>query len=163
MLKSDEWLKVDKNFVHTKNSKKDRGKGRGHLNRTFEVVLGIIGMVADLGMAVIGVLSVFLLSFGFDGLFGAYPALEPLSQLFQVITVFIWIPIVSCAIGGLLAGIATYQIAGDKRPKLAGGLFIAAALLSSWLLFTLGVFQSILYVIAAIMCFVRREDEPSHV
>ncbi len=134
-----------------------------YLNRTFEVVLGIIGMVADFGMAVIGVLSVFLLSFGFDGLFSAYPSLEPLSQLFQVVTVFIWLPIISCAIGGVLAAIATYQIAGNKRPKLAGGLFIASAILSSWLLFTLGAFQSILYVVAAIMCFVRKEDEPSQV
>jgi hypothetical protein len=82
---------------------------------------------------------------------------EPLRSFLFLLLGALWIPVVSSLISFLLGLIAVIKV--SSRPRLSGGLFIAAAVISSWLLFSGVLFQSLFYLAAGILCFVRKEPE----
>ena len=66
-----------------------------------------------------------------------------------------WTPVALLAISTLFAILALLNLRRDKNAKLAGAFFIIAGLFAGILSLT-----SILFYIAAIMCFVRRAKRP---
>ncbi|MTT32471.1 DUF4064 domain-containing protein [Terrilactibacillus sp. BCM23-1] len=64
--------------------------------------------------------------------------------------------ILSGIIGFIIALVASFFIKGNKKPKLAGTLLIIAALITVILSVGIGLLVGILFLIAAIMCFVRK-------
>ncbi|AUJ25511.1 DUF4064 domain-containing protein [Virgibacillus dokdonensis] len=126
------------------------------MNRTVEKILGIVGFLMDGALAIFGIVGILLLNSGIDLLEGSIDPADfgMLSDLGSFLSIFIWIPIIGALISFTLGLIGVLQL--KRNPKTAGGFFIAAAVLSSWLLLSGILFQSLLYLAAAIMCFVRK-------
>ncbi|CDQ38671.1 MULTISPECIES: DUF4064 domain-containing protein [Virgibacillus] len=128
------------------------------MNRTIEKILGIIGFVMDAFFAAVGVLLLIIVNTGIGWLEGSINPVE-FGAFAELITIFInllWIPIISCVISFILGLVGVLNL--KRNPRVAGGFFIAATVISSWLLFTGIAFQSVLYAVAAIMCFVRKPE-----
>ncbi|MEF2292164.1 MULTISPECIES: DUF4064 domain-containing protein [Virgibacillus] len=126
------------------------------MNRTVEKILGIVGFLMDGALAIFGIVGILLLNSGIDLLEGSIDPADfgMLSDLGSFLSIFIWIPIIGALISFTLGLIGVLQL--KRNPKTAGGFFIAAAVLSGWLLLSGILFQSLLYLAAAIMCFVRK-------
>ncbi|RNF38540.1 DUF4064 domain-containing protein [Planococcus salinus] len=139
------------------------------INRTGERILGIIG-------AVFNVLVIFLMIFlltslsGFEGSPEQQqleqeimndPALsdpEEAQMVVDAVNVFIggsgivfWVIIAILVISTIFAILAIVNLKGDRNPRLAGLFFILAGVFAGLLSIT-----SILFYIAAIMCFARK-------
>ncbi|WP_170875309.1 DUF4064 domain-containing protein [Virgibacillus pantothenticus] len=131
------------------------------MDRTIEKILGIIGFIMDGALAILGIVVILILNSSV-GLFEG--TIDPaefgfFDDFVSIFSVFIWIPIIGCIISFTLGLIGVLNI--KRNPKTAGGFFIAAAVLSGWLLLSGILFQSLLYLAAAIMCFVRKPEEKS--
>ncbi|RFA34923.1 hypothetical protein CAI16_09970 [Virgibacillus dokdonensis] len=129
------------------------------MNRTVEKILGIVGFLMDGALAIFGIVGILLLNSGIDLLEGSIDPADfgVLSNVGSFLSIFIWIPIIGAVISFTLGLIGVLQL--KRNPKTAGGFFIAAAVLSGWLLLSGILFQSLLYLAAAIMCFVRKPTD----
>ncbi|WP_099156667.1 DUF4064 domain-containing protein [Virgibacillus ndiopensis] len=127
------------------------------MNRTVERVLGIIGIAMDALIAIFALVLLVIVTSSIDWI------IDPISTQFEFINNFLfvfaqllWIPIISSLVTFIFGLIAVVKV--KKNAKLAGFLFIAAGVISSWFLFTIGAFQSLLYLVAGIMCFVKKTE-----
>lgn len=144
------------------------------INRTGERVLGIIGIVFN----VIGIILLAWLITSIDNLEGTAgfeqfeqeilndPAFEGSPEEAQMVVEFImgslevvgWVTVVILSLSTIFAIVALINLKKTRNVQLAGIFFILAGVLAGVLSMT-----SILFYIAAIMCFVRkppmREDE----
>jgi Protein of unknown function (DUF4064) len=129
------------------------------MNRKIEYILGIVGFSMDALVALMSGVFLLILHSGVDFLKDAIDPTEygAFSDFFPVFINLLWIPILGCVISFILGLIAVVNI--KKNPKVAGGFFIAATIISSWLFFSGFFFQSVLYLIAGIMCFVREPED----
>lgn len=127
------------------------------MQRTVELVLGIIGTAIDFIFFIgLGILLV-LINIGV-GISGMEVYLDDfLSSFLLILLGALWIPVVSSFISFLLGLIAVIKL--KNSPRLSGGLFIAAAVISSWLMFSGILFQSLFYLAAGVLCFVKKETE----
>ena len=127
------------------------------MKRTAELVLGIIGSAIDFIFFIgLGILLVLInIGVGWSGL-EAYLD-DVLSGFLLLILGVLWIPVLSSLVSFILGLIAVIKI--NSNPRLSGGLFIAAAVISSWLMFSGILFQSLFYLAAGILCFARKEPE----
>ncbi|WP_102693723.1 DUF4064 domain-containing protein [Rummeliibacillus pycnus] len=148
------------------------------MKRTIEIVLGIIGSFFNIiAIALMGLMMVLMnglqnnkqaqdeMFAEFEKQFSEDPQLQDIDmQSFSdsMITIingfgpFSWF-IVVCFIISLIVGIiaiANVARAKDKRANFAGAMFIVAAVFSGIISIT-----SIIYYIAAIICFVRKPKE----
>lgn len=76
-----------------------------------------------------------------------------------------WAVVIASIIGIVLGLIGVISIKGNKKPKLAGWMFIIGALLTGIISIGLGFVPALLYLIAGIMAFVRKappEPEPPY-
>ncbi|WP_117149232.1 DUF4064 domain-containing protein [Paraliobacillus zengyii] len=137
------------------------------MKRTAEVVLGIIGALAYGFLAVIGGIIVWLQSNedvarGFyDDMMAQSPELElPDYQVF--IDSFGTTGII-LLIGSILAiavgVVAMVLLRGNKKPKVAGIMFIVTAVLVAVISLGTGVIAGAFYLIAGIMCLVRKPKQ----
>lgn len=142
------------------------------MKRTGEIVLGVIGSIFN----VIGIIGLLFLMIGASGFMNssdyeifmeqmqmeiqndptltaedAQIAADMMPAIFEGIGVFGWIILVGLIISLILAVIGIVKISKNRSPKAAGALFIVAGIFAGILSLT-----SILFYIAAIMCFVRR-------
>lgn len=148
------------------------------MKRTGEIVLAVIGSVFN----VIGIIALLFMMIGAAGFINSPdyalfmdqvemelqndPTLtaedaqlisDMMPAIMEGIGVFGWILLVTLIISLILAVIGIVKVNKNRSPKAAGVLFIIAGLLAGILSLT-----SILFYIAAIMCFVRKppiEDE----
>ncbi|WP_188455956.1 DUF4064 domain-containing protein [Virgibacillus oceani] len=127
------------------------------MNRTVERILGIIGIAMDVLIAIFALVLLIVVTSSIDWI------IDPISTQFEFINNFLfifaqllWIPIISSLVTLTLGLIAVVKV--KTNAKLAGSLFIAGAVISSWFLFTIGSFQSLLYLVSGIMCFVKKTD-----
>ncbi|MFA1820367.1 DUF4064 domain-containing protein [Virgibacillus oceani] len=129
------------------------------MKRTAELILGIIGTAIDfIFFVALGLLLLLInIGVGWSGVEAYFD--DVLSGFMYLLLGALWIPVISSFISFLLGLIALLKL--SSRPRLSGGLFIAAAVISSWLMFSGILFQSLLYLAAGIMCFVRKETEES--
>ncbi|WP_164215832.1 DUF4064 domain-containing protein [Virgibacillus sp. YIM 98842] len=127
------------------------------MKRTAELVLGIIGTAIDfIFFIALGLLLLLInIGVGWSGLEAYFD--DVLSSFLLILLGALWIPVISSFISFLLGLIAVIKV--SSRPRLSGGLFIAAAVVSSWLMFSGVLFQSLFYLAAGILCFVRKETE----
>lgn len=142
------------------------------MKRTGEIVLGVIGSIFN----VIGIIVLLFVLLGASGFMNSPdfeifmeqiqmeiqndPTLSPeeaqiaadtMPAIFEGIGVFGWILLIALIISLILAVIAIVKISKNRSPKAAGALFIIAGIFAGILSLT-----SILFYIAAIMCFVRK-------
>ncbi|WP_284141422.1 MULTISPECIES: DUF4064 domain-containing protein [unclassified Virgibacillus] len=131
------------------------------MKRTGEMVLGVIGVGMDALFMLLGIVVLIIMNSGVGLLEQGINELGygGFNQFLYLFINLIWIPIVSCVISFVLGIIGLLNL--SKKPNVAGAFFIAATVVSSWLIFTGIAFQSLLYLIAGIMCFVRKPDRPS--
>lgn len=128
------------------------------MHKTVEKILAIIGIAVDLLCICLGFV-VLVIAGSSMGLIESALDQVGLDFLRSVIGMFIdllWVPIISCFISMILGIIGVLKI--RTNPKLAGGFFIAAAVLSCWLLITGFSIQSVLYAVAGIMCLVINSE-----
>ena len=143
-----------------------------NMKRTGEIVLGVIGSIFN----VIGIIGLLFLMIGASGFMNssdyelfmdqmqmelqndptltadeAQVAADMMPAIFDAIGVFGWVFLVILIISLILAVIAIVKVSKNRSPKAAGALFIIAGLFAGILSLT-----SILFYIAAIMCFVRK-------
>ncbi|AQQ54965.1 hypothetical protein B0X71_02510 [Planococcus lenghuensis] len=140
-------------------------------SRTGEKVLGIIGIVLNVIAIILVVMAVVEVGSGtFEADLEEFiltdPTLAPedaeatlvaLSGLTEAIEVFGWVIGISLVVSTILAIIAVINLNDNKKPVLAGVLFVIAGILSGIISLT-----ALIFYIAAIMCFVRKpplEDE----
>ncbi|MFK4998056.1 DUF4064 domain-containing protein [Bacillus sp. N9] len=133
------------------------------MKRTGEMTLGIIGIVCSFFMAIFGfalkwasnseeVKSLILEAAEND------PALNP----GDTDLAFSWLAgagtsmLIAAIIGIIIGIIAAIFIKGNKKPKVAGILFIVGAVLIAIISFLTGFLPALLYLIAGIMCLVRK-------
>lgn len=139
------------------------------ISRTGERVLGVIGIVFNVLTIILLALMMTSLS-GFEGteqhqqleqeilndpMFQtadeAQMALETFNAFLGGFGVFGWILVAFLIISTIFAVLALVKLKGNRNVRMAGGFFIVAGLFAGILSLT-----SILFYIAAIMCFVRK-------
>lgn len=135
------------------------------MKRTGEIVLGIIGMILSLFLVIGGIFFVSAqnseeVRSAVEGEIIADPAMEisqqDMNMVFQVFASFGWALVIAALIGVIFGLVAILNIKGNKRPKLAGWMFIVGAVLTGLISVGLGFIPALLYLIAGIMCFVRK-------
>ncbi|WP_117161674.1 DUF4064 domain-containing protein [Paraliobacillus sp. X-1268] len=137
------------------------------MKRTAEVVLGIIGALAYGFLAVIGGIIVWLQSNedvarGFyDDMMSQSPELE--LPDYQVFLDSFGTTGIILLIGSILAiavgVVAMVLLRGNKKPKVAGIMFIVTAVLVAVISLGTGVIAGAFYLIAGIMCLVRKPKQ----
>ncbi|MFD1705783.1 DUF4064 domain-containing protein [Siminovitchia sediminis] len=135
------------------------------MKRTAEMVLGIIGIITS------GILLFFGGSFiwankseEFKMLMTEELAANPAAQLtsdelslvMEGLASYGWALVIASLIGMLLGLIGVIRIKGNKNPKLAGWMFIAAGVSIGVISVGFGFLPAILYLIAGIMSLVRK-------
>lgn len=133
------------------------------MKRTAEITLGIIGAVCSVIMLIFGILILSLngnaeFQQGLEDVAAEDPSLNPgdTDIMAAMISSGGWALTVAALIGVILGLIAVFSIKGNKKPVLAGILFIAGAVLTGLISFGFGIIPAILYLIAGIVSLVRK-------
>lgn len=145
--------------------------GGNRLKRTGEITLGIIGIVFSAIGFLFGLFFLVLFrSEEFKSEMMLETANDPnlsIEEVESVITFFSGFGgaiIVSAILGIIIGLIAVIFIKGNKKPKAAGWLFIIGAILVGLISMGSGFISALLFLIAGIMCFVRKAPvEPSDI
>ncbi|WP_227396454.1 DUF4064 domain-containing protein [Jeotgalibacillus aurantiacus] len=139
------------------------------MKRTAEGVLTIIGIVINFLM--IGGALLILALFSdpvarqeFEMQFQADPALADAGvtpdQVFGIVDSLGFAFNIVVIISIILSFVALFAMKRNKKPKLAGSLLIASALLVGVATILLGWLPALLFLIAGIMCFARKPKVP---
>ncbi|MFS0637314.1 DUF4064 domain-containing protein [Mesobacillus foraminis] len=131
------------------------------MKRTGEVILAILGILGYGLLAGLGSLMVFLQnneeflsemeSVGGEEVEMAMNAMESGGIMF-----------ITASILAILLGIvAIFMVKGNKKPKPAGILFLVTAILVSVVTVGIGLVPGIFYLIAGLMCVVRKPPQES--
>jgi len=140
------------------------------LKRTGEIALGIIGIILSALMSLGGILLIWAnqsseFKTELEDQFTADPTLEfnagDVSTMLDAAGTFGWAIVVASIIGIILGLIGVISIKGNKKPKLAGWMFIIGALLTGIISVGFGFLPAILYLIAGIMAFARKAPSES--
>ncbi|WP_062105171.1 DUF4064 domain-containing protein [Bacillus niameyensis] len=141
------------------------------MKRTGEITLGIIGIILSALGFLFGLFFLVLFkSEEFKSEMMLEIANDPTlsyEEVDAVITFFSGLggAIIVAAILGVIAGIiGVIFVKGNKKPKAAGWLFIIGAILVGLISMGSGFLAALLFLIAGIMCFVRKAPvEPSDI
>lgn len=132
------------------------------LKRTGEYVLGIVGMLLSVLLTFIGIFFIALkqndgIRQAIEGELANDPTItmEEFSVVMNAVGGFGWIIVVASAIG-IILGLVSIFILKSKRQTMAGVFFIITAVLVGLLSVGLGLLQAVLFLIAGIMCLVRK-------
>lgn len=135
------------------------------MKRTGEMALGIIGIIFNVLLSLLGAflawagnsdeLQLFLNEeMANDPAINASPA--EISTVLESMSAFGWV-VVPAAVFGIIFGIiAIVNIKGNKNPKLAGWMYIVGAVVTGLVSVGFGFLPALLYLIAGIMSFVRK-------
>ncbi|GIN74385.1 membrane protein [Bacillus sp. J14TS2] len=134
------------------------------MKRTGEVTLGIIGVVLSALTSLIGMFFVFMGSDAVKNEMANDPTiandptltLEDMNSFLSIFSGAGWAIIIASIIGLVLGIIAVFNIVGDKKPKVAGWVFIIGAVLTGIVSIGIAFLPALLLLIAGIMCFVRK-------
>lgn len=131
------------------------------MKRTGEVVLGVIGALAYAFFAIVGGFMAWLqgedelLQNIFDEGVTEGTGLSQ-NEVIDAMGDGGWMIAVSSVIAIILGIIAMVLLKGNKKPVVAGIIFIAVAVVISFTSFGTGIFGGIFFLIAGIMCLVRK-------
>lgn len=135
------------------------------MKRTGELVLGIIGIISSAMMSLVGMIFIWAnnsddFKLFFEEEFASDPAMEinpdEMALVMEGLGSFGWAVVVASIIGFILGLVGVICIKGNKKPKLAGWVFIIGAVLTGLISVGLGFVPAILYLIAGIMAFARK-------
>ncbi|SHG57267.1 DUF4064 domain-containing protein [Ornithinibacillus halophilus] len=138
------------------------------MSRTGEIVLTIIGVLCYVFTALMGFVTVWMMSsdnfveflFGenveVDGIY-----MNDIDQFLSAVGAGGWYLVIVSVIAIVVGVISIFMVKGNKNPKAAGIILIIIAVLVLVVSIGVGVFGSIFYLIAGIMCLVRKPAEPS--
>ncbi|MBS4193881.1 DUF4064 domain-containing protein [Lederbergia citri] len=138
------------------------------MKRTGEIVLGVIGMILSALIALMGMLFMFA---------GKSEDVKPIleeslndptinqegidaNMILDMMSTAGSALIIAAILGVVLGIIALIAIKGNKKPKLAGTMFIIGAVLIGVITIGFGFLPALLYLIAGIMCFARKPSFP---
>lgn len=135
------------------------------MKRTAEIVLGIIGALGYAFMAAIGGFMLWMqnnrdlieteLTTG-TGDPSTDFSMEEFETAMDMLGAGGWIVLLSAIAAIVLGIVAMVLLKGNKKPVIAGIIFLATAIIISITTTGLGVIAGIFYLIAGIMCLVRK-------
>lgn len=135
------------------------------MKRTAEIVLGIIGALGYAFMAAIGGFMLWMqnnrdlieteLTTGTGDPTTDF-SMEEFEAMMDMLSAGGWIVLISAIVAIVLGIVAMVLLKGNKKPVVAGIIFIATAIIISITTTGLGVIAGIFYLIAGIMCLVRK-------
>ncbi len=133
------------------------------MKRTGEFSLGLIGTIISALMTVFGLFFMSLMKTDevmemVEDSITSDPLVNPdeVNMLIQFMMGFGWVFIIASLLGIIFGIIGVFNIKGDKKPKLAGWMYIIGGVLIGVLTIGLGFVPAILFLIAGIMCLVRK-------
>lgn len=135
------------------------------MKRTAEIVLGIIGALGYAFMAAIGAFMLWLqnnreliesdLTTGTGDPETDF-SMEEFEMAMDLLSMGGWV-LIGSAIGAIVLGIvAMVLLKGNKKPIIAGIIFLVTAIIVAIITTGVGVIAGIFYVIAGILCLVRK-------
>ncbi|KMY51312.1 DUF4064 domain-containing protein [Peribacillus loiseleuriae] len=132
------------------------------MKRTGEYILAIVGILLSIILTFIGIFFIALkqndgIRQAIEGELTNDPTItmEDFSMVMDAIGGFGWMIIVASGIG-IVLGLVSIFILKSERQTMAGVFFIITAVLVGLLSVGLGLLQAILFLIAGIMCLVRK-------
>ncbi|MCR2820826.1 DUF4064 domain-containing protein [Lederbergia panacisoli] len=138
------------------------------MKRTGEITLGIIGIILSALTALMGMLFMFA-----GKSEDMIPILEEslndptinsegidLNIILNMMSTAGSALIIAAILGVVLGLIGVIAIKGNKKPKLAGLMFIIGAVLIGVITIGFGFLPALLFLIAGIMCFARKPSLP---
>lgn len=139
------------------------------MKRTAEIVLGIIGALGFAFMAALGAFMLWMqnnrdlieseMTTGTGDPTTDF-SMEEFEMAMNLLGTGGWILIAS-AIGAIVLGIvAMILLKGNRKPVIAGIIFIATAVIVSIVTTGIGILAGLFYLIAGIMCLVRKPQKP---
>jgi len=136
------------------------------MKHTGEITLGIIGIIIYAFFLMIGGFIIWLANNeGFmKSLLEKDPSELTADQLNNVIdsmTIIGWLIVLSFLAAIILGVLSIKLIKRNKGPKTSGLLFITTAISTSIITIGIGVFGGIFYLIAGIICLMKRKKQPS--
>lgn len=133
------------------------------MKRKGEIVLGIIGVVISAIMILLGIFAMSLknndeVKQAIQKSASNDPSISSgdVNQALDAMSSGGGVLIVAAVLGLIVGLIAVFCVKGNKKPKMAGILFIVAAILIGVISLGSGFLPAILYLIAGIMCLVRK-------
>lgn len=136
------------------------------MKRTGEVVLSIIGAIIYAFFGAIGAFMIWI-----EGNEEIRQQIKDtaaqqggvsagnIDNMFNTMSSGGWLLVSTCVIAVILGIVAMVLIKGNKKPKAAGIIFIATAVVITIVSGGAGLFGGIFYLIAGIMCLVRKEQK----
>lgn len=134
------------------------------MKRTAEIILGIIGALGYAFMAALGGFMIWmqnnrdLMEETMTGT--GDPAtdlsMEEFEGMIDLLGAGGWVLLVSALAAIVLGIVAMVLLNGNKKPVIAGIIFIAAAVIAAIITTGVGIIAGIFYLIAGIMCLVRK-------
>ncbi|PAV28118.1 hypothetical protein CIL05_18605 [Virgibacillus profundi] len=140
------------------------------MKRTGEVILGIVGAIVFTFLAFIGVAMIWLHNneglvqdILNEGTTEEFPeiAMMDLNEFVNYMGEFGWQIAIASVIAIVLGIVAMVLLRGNKKPKAAGIIFIVAIVVVAFTNIGLAVMGGIFYLIAAILCFARKQPTVS--
>lgn len=142
------------------------------MKRTGEIALGIIGVISSALMSLVGMALIWAnrsndFKLLMEKELASDPAMEvnpgDLNMVLEGLGSYGWAVVAASIIGFVLGLVGIMSIKGNRKPKLAGWMFIIGAVLIGIISVGFGFVPAILFFIAGIMSFVRKappESEP---
>ncbi|WP_010676497.1 DUF4064 domain-containing protein [Bacillus timonensis] len=136
------------------------------MKRTGEIVLTIIGacffaLISVFGFMFLGLSEDSAFTQEMENIAAEDPSLEGVEMGFltDMVAAGGWYFIIVGILAIILGIVSLVLLKGDKHPKAAGILLIVIAVLSTLATFLISIIASILYLIAGILCLVRKQKE----
>lgn len=135
------------------------------MKRTGEFTLGIIGTIFS-ALTVLGGLFFIWLGNSQDAMQMIMESVEQdptfsheqINASFSFMAGFGWALTIAAVLGVIFGIIATVNIKGNKKPTLAGWMFIIGAVLLGFISIGIGFLPALLFLIAGIMCLARKQQ-----
>ncbi|MEH7382918.1 DUF4064 domain-containing protein [Bacillus sp. JJ1533] len=136
------------------------------MKRTGEIVLTIIGacffaLISVFGFMFIGLSEDNAFTQEMENIAAQDPALEgtDMGFLTDMIVAGGWYFVIVGILAIILGIVSLVLLKGDKHPKAAGIILIIVAVLSALATVLISIISSILYLVAGILCLVRKQKE----
>lgn len=136
------------------------------MKRTVEIILGVIGIITYGLITALGGFMLFMKN-NSEELFQEFTnqdtgmGLSDFEATIDVLGAGGWLFIITSILAAILGVIAIFLVKGNKKPKTAGAIFIIVCFLGAFVTVGLGIIPGIFYLLAGIMCFVRKPSQQS--
>jgi len=137
------------------------------MKRTAEIVLGIIGALGYAFMAALGGFMLWMqnnrdvmeeMMTGTGDPTTDF-SMEEFEAMMDVVGTGGWVLILSALAAIVLGIVAMALLKGDKKPMIAGIIFIAIAVIVAFITAGVGILAGLFYLIAGILCLVRKPQK----